>query len=351
MKLSGLPPEAIEQIAAVTDGRVRVGPMIGIPGLLEKLGQDPWAVIRSAGVDPRVFEQPEGSLDFAAAGRLLARCAASTERPHFGLLLAHTAGLESLGVLGLLVRHSPDVRTAVSNLVLHLLVQDRGAVPIFAVEDRQVFLGYSIYHPVVEGTRQIYDIALGIARNVMRALCGPGWRATAAQLPYRRPANVEPYRRFFQAPVRFDAARAAVVFPIDTVRCTVRGADPDIYQELTRRVAGLEAAGGGDLLFQVRRVLRNLVLSGGVSSDTVARTFDINKRTLNRRLRDRGLSFRELLDETRYQVACQMLGESDLAIIEIASVLDYADAAAFTRAFRRWSGTTPNAWRVERRRP
>jgi AraC-like DNA-binding protein len=113
----------------------------------------------------------------------------------------------------------------------------------------------------------------------------------------------------------------------------------------------LEAAGGGDLLFQVRRVLRNLVLSGGGSIDTVARAFDINKRTLNRRLRDRDLSFRELLDETRYQIACQMLGESDLAIIEIASVLDYADAAAFTRAFRRWSGTTPNAWRVERRRP
>jgi AraC-like DNA-binding protein len=351
MKLSGLPPEAVEQVAGVTDGRVRVGPLMGIPGLLEELGQDPRAVIRSAGVDPRVFEQPESSLDFAAAGRLFARCAASTERSHFGLLLADTAGLESLGVLGLLVRHSPDVRTALSNLVLHLLVHDRGAVPIFAVERPQVFLGYSIYHPGVEGTRQIYDVALGIARNVMRTLCGAGWRPMAVQLPYRRPANLAPYRRFFEAAVQFDAARAAVIFPFETMSCTVRGADPDMYRELTRRVAGLEAAGGGDLLFQVRRVLRNLVLSGGGSIDTVARAFDINKRTLNRRLRDQDLSFKELLDETRYQIACQMLGESDLAIIEIASVLDYADAAAFTRAFRRWSGTTPNAWRVERRRP
>jgi AraC-like DNA-binding protein len=45
-----------------------------------------------------------------------------------------------------------------------------------------------------------------------------------------------------------------------------------------------------------------------------------------------------------------MLRETDLAVVEIAAVLDYADAAAFTRAFRRWSGTTPSAWRVERRR-
>jgi AraC-like DNA-binding protein len=224
-------------------------------------------------------------------------------------------------------------------------------VPIFNIEDRQVFFGYSIYVPGVVGTRQIYDVAIGVVRNVMRALCGPAWRATAAQLPYRRPADIRPYRRFFEAPVRFDAARAALVFPCDMLRCAVHDADPAVYRELTERVADLEAAGGGDLLFQVRRVLRNLLLSGGGNIDSVARAFDMNKRTLNRRLRERGLSFRELLDETRYQIACQMLAESDLVIVEIAAVLDYADAAAFIRAFRRWSGTTPNAWRMERRRP
>jgi AraC-like DNA-binding protein len=53
------------------------------------------------------------------------------------------------------------------------------------------------------------------------------------------------------------------------------------------------------------------------------------------------------VEETRYHIARQMLRETDLAIVEIAAVLDYADAAAFARAFRRWSGTTPAAWRKD----
>jgi AraC-like DNA-binding protein len=80
----------------------------------------------------------------------------------------------------------------------------------------------------------------------------------------------------------------------------------------------------------------------------VSGTFEVHKRTLNRRLRERGISFQELVEETRYHIARQMLRETDLAIVEIAAVLDYADAAAFTRAFRRWSGTTPAAWRKDR---
>jgi len=79
----------------------------------------------------------------------------------------------------------------------------------------------------------------------------------------------------------------------------------------------------------------------------VAEIFGIHRRTLNRRMRARGLTFQELVEEVRYDIARQLLRETDLAIVAIAAVLDYADAAAFTRAFRRWSGTTPAAWRKD----
>jgi AraC-like DNA-binding protein len=336
----------ITQIAAVTDGQIRLGPLMGVPGLLQELGEDPRALIESAGVDPRLFDDPENVIDFAGVGRLLARCAASTARPHFGLLLGRTTGLDALGLLGLLVRHSPDAGAALGNLVLHLLIHDRGAVPVYAIEGSQVLLGYSIYQPRVEGTRQIYDLAVCVGRNVMRTLCGTSWRASEVRLPYRRPVDIEPYRRHFQAPLRFDAERAAVVFPAEVLRCPVQGADPAVYKAVAERVAALEEHGVGDIVAQVRRVLRNLLLSGRGAIDEVAGAFEVHKRTLNRRLRERGISFQELVEETRYHIARQMLRETDLAIVEVAGVLDYADAAAFTRAFRRWSGTTPSAWRA-----
>jgi AraC-like DNA-binding protein len=99
----------------------------------------------------------------------------------------------------------------------------------------------------------------------------------------------------------------------------------------------------------MRRVVRNLLLGGRGSLDQVAQVFSIHRRTLNRRMRDRGVTVRGLVEEVRYDIACQLLRETDLKAVEIAAVLDYADAASFTRAFRRWSGTTPSAWRTGQR--
>jgi hypothetical protein len=61
MKLAGLPPDALRQVAAVTDGQIRVGVLMAVPGVLQELGEDPVALIQSAGVAPRLFADPRTS--------------------------------------------------------------------------------------------------------------------------------------------------------------------------------------------------------------------------------------------------------------------------------------------------
>jgi AraC-like DNA-binding protein len=73
----------------------------------------------------------------------------------------------------------------------------------------------------------------------------------------------------------------------------------------------------------------------------------MHSSTLARRLARHGVGFRELVDECRYDVAREMLEHSALDVSHIAAMLDYADASAFTRAFKRWSGTTPARWRTQ----
>lgn len=76
--------------------------------------------------------------------------------------------------------------------------------------------------------------------------------------------------------------------------------------------------------------------------------FSMHSRTLHRRLADFGVTFKALADETRLEIARRMLEDSTTPISQIAEALDYADASAFTRAFRRWTETTPAAWRAAR---
>jgi len=95
-------------------------------------------------------------------------------------------------------------------------------------------------------------------------------------------------------------------------------------------------------------VLRRALVTGQARAGQVAALFSMHARTLNRRLNEFGTGFQELVDEGRFEIARQLLEDSAMEVRQIAAVLDYADASAFTRAFRRWSGTTPARWRATR---
>jgi len=82
------------------------------------------------------------------------------------------------------------------------------------------------------------------------------------------------------------------------------------------------------------------------SATQVADLFSMHRRTMNRQLNAKGTSFQELSDEIRFEIARQLLEDAAMEIIQIASVLGYSNASAFTRAFRRWSATTPASWRA-----
>jgi hypothetical protein len=92
------------------------------------------------------------------------------------------------------------------------------------------------------------------------------------------------------------------------------------------------------VVFRLRRTLRIMLLAQGASGDEVARLLSMHHRTLNRRLKAEGTTFQQLLDEVRFEAACQLLDTARMPITEIAVSLSYAETSAFSRAFRRWSG-------------
>ena len=159
--------------------------------------------------------------------------------------------------------------------------------------------------------------------------------------------RLAPYRRFFQAPLRFDAEQTVLVFPARWLERPLPGADATLRRILEQQVEALEASGGPDIVGQLRRVLRSLLVTGSGSLDQVAQLFSMHRRTLNRRLRASGTTFQRLVEEMRYEIARQLLEDTRMSVVEIAAALDYADASAFTRAFKRWSGVSSAAWRAK----
>jgi len=328
------------------DATVRVGGALAIPAVLRSLGVNPADVLAEAGVAPKLFDDPDNPISFAMRSRLIRHCVDRTGCRHFGLLVGQQGGLHSLGLVGLLVQHSPDVGSALRSLVRYLHIHVRGAVTTLAVSEHTATLSYAIYQAQVEATDQTGDGAVAVMFNILSDLCGPDWKPVEILFAHRRPDDVSPFQQFFRAPLSFDAEQNGVVFSADWLQRPLAGADAGLRLQLQKQIDALALRYRNDLREQVRAVLRTALLTGNARADEIAALFSLHGRTFSRRLADCGASFQSLVDEGRFAIACQMLENTDVDIKQIAVILEYADASAFARAFRRWSGVTPSHWRA-----
>ena len=103
---------------------------------------------------------------------------------------------------------------------------------------------------------------------------------------------------------------------------------------------------GTELPDDIRRLLRTRLTSRRCSAAEIAGLLTMHRRTLSRKLKIRGTGYRAIAKQTRFEIARQLLEDTDVPLGEIAAALGYSEASAFTRAFRRWSGRTPTAWRT-----
>jgi AraC-like DNA-binding protein len=321
---------------------------MAIPEVLRGLGAEPAGVLAEAGFDLGLFDDPDNLITYSARGHLLAHCVARTGCQHVGLLVGQRCSLDSLGLVGVLVKHSPDVGTALRSLERHFSLHVRGAVQTLTVEGKSAVLAYLASGRRVEAADQTAVGAVAANFNIMRSLCGPGWQPTEVRFARRRPADVGPFRRFFRAPLRFDADQYALEFPASWLNRRLPGEDAELRRLLQKQISRLEARHQDDFPEQVRNVLRTSLLTRHARADQVAAFFSMHSRTLSRRLGAFGTGFQELVDEGRFEIARQLLEDTSLEVSAVAASLGYTSASAFTRAFQRWSGTTPTSWRAKR---
>jgi AraC-like DNA-binding protein len=334
---------------AAEQGVVRAAALLGVTPLLRERGIDPAQVMASIGLHPRTLDDAENRIPYSSVGLLLERCAETTGCHHFGLLAGQHTNLASLGLLGELMWRSPSVQAALRCLILHLHLQTRGAVVTQGVAGGSATFGFEIYQRNMPGAAQAYDRVMAHEFNIMRALCGSQWFPDEVTFAHAKPRDVRPYRQFFHCTLRFDADRTEIVFRKSWLEHAPPGADVELHRALQSQIAMQEMLRPDDCAEHIRRVLRTMVVNGTASETQVARLLSIPSRSLRRQLTAQGTTFRELLDEVRYEVSRQLLVDTDMTTAEVAESLAYADASAFTRAFRRWTQSPPAAWRARMR--
>lgn len=267
--------------------------------------------------------------------------------PFISLHVGQTITTRHLGVLG-------AVLSACDNFFSAMQRFERYQRLIFDVVPANI----TIMSDYVELTWDIEeDIAGGLVdetgRTVMvqfgRSLLRDKDIIHAVHFIHEKPEDTKPYEEYFGCPVLFEQPVPLIRFGLEMLNFPLKSPDANLVAILDKHADQLleSLPHEDELIEQVRKDIAHLLHNGEPKIEQLADRLHFSRRTLQRRLIEAGTSFRKELNFVRYQLAQSYLKDPRLQIIEIALLLGYAEHSPFTRAYKEWSGKTPQQQRDE----
>ncbi len=329
-------------------GQIRVAVLAGFEDLVRTLGGNPSILLTRFGfaTDYLATHEVDDMMSYPAVESLLGTAALVTSTPHFAALLGTKQDYRLLGLVGLLMKHSPDVGTALEQLreTLWLHVNDN-AVADLEVESNLAFLSYTNTDSK-QLSRYTDELAISHGRTILRALCGSDWKPNRINFQHRPPEIIAPYRQLFGAPVYFSQPKNEIVFDASWLEFSISSADPLLHKILTSHIRALSTAVQHNFCSDVELLIRRGLPRGVIGIEDIAGQLTMHTRKLQRILKEQGTSFSLLMETVRKNMATELLVNSDMSIIDLADYLGYADNTAFARAFKRWFNVTPMQWKT-----
>jgi AraC-like DNA-binding protein len=187
------------------------------------------------------------------------------------------------------------------------------------------------------------DFCLATLMAMCRLNFGPNLAPVSVHFIHPEPGCSDKYFAFFKCPVYFDAARDRLILKKKDADQRLPGGNPHLAQINDRIIIRyLATLSNDDIVHRTQTAIIDLLPSGQVSDEKVARKLFLSERSLQRKLQQTGTSFRKLLDTTREELAKQYIQDPSVDLTEIAFLLGFSEHSAFSRAFKRWTGQTPS---------
>ena len=306
-------------------------------------------LLARAGIGPAELADPDALLSFRAWVGLFEEAAEETGDQAIGLGYAEQLPWKDLGVLAYVSFHSPTLGAAYANGSRYFAVQQTAGRPALEVNGDEASLSYAIDDDTITAHGQHSEALLFLFVRVGRDGARADFTPREVRFRHRAPERDVQHRiaKAFRCPVTWSQQRDEMVMNAADLRLPLRDADPGLLPILMRHadecLAKMPSA--DDFVGNVRRLVVANLSSDEVAIEDIAARVGLSARSLQRRLQESGSSFKDVVDEARLALARRYLEDPKLTLTEAAYLLGYSELSAFSRAFRRWTGTTAAAYR------
>jgi len=326
-----IPAKSAKNVCAAASSRIR-----------------PRDLCESVGLDLFRLNDPLSRIPIKQLVALYESAARLTNDDAFGLHVGQRTELQSFDLLGYIIMNSPTVGDALQRTVRYLPIWTNGARFRLHTDGSVVRLSWEYIDESITQCRQGCEMTLLTVAKISRRLFrGANWTPREVRFRHSAPRDISEHRRLFGASVNFAREANELILDRATLRSQLKDADRRLCDVLIGYAEHLltTTSTRESLITRTKSALREYVHNGDPQLTSIAREMGIGTRTLQRKLKDHGTSFRELFTKVRRELAQQYLCDSELSINEIAYLLGYSQPSEFHRAFRAWAGTTPRRYR------
>jgi AraC-like DNA-binding protein len=320
------------------------GPVTAIAKALEYKGLDSRSVFHALGIPQAIRNDPTDRLSVSANAALLRHCADVTRDPYFGLTVAKFIRVSNIHALGYALLASKTL------LDFCLRLERYFALVTQSVEVRVERHPHEIalrFHPLTRIAGEAEDAWTAFMLHLMRLLYRPDYSPSRVEFRHHCPSEGPgPYVDCLGVMPRFEQPELVVGFSAAVMEEPLSGASPELAQ-YNDKIAGdyLARLNKADVVGRVRVEIIERLSSGDCNRRKVASEVGMTEETLHHKLAQCNTSFHTLLDETRKELALGYLADRAISVTEITFLLGFSDVSNFTRAFKRWTGTSPTLYR------
>ena len=321
----------------------------GVVAALTQEGLDVGTLFQEAGLDLNALDDPDARFPTDKVNQLWHLAVIRSDNPAIGLAAARVPKPASFGVVGYAMMSAPDLFGLLARGARYSrLISDALTLTVTQEPDRcRLVVALLGDDQAVPWQRTLFTL-LSIL-SFLRWVMVSDLRPLMVELTVLANADLEPYQAAFGCPLSFGAASNALLFsdadlarPLPTAQAQLANVHEQIAGEYLARLDR------STTVSLVRAAILKNLSDGEPRRAAVARALGMSERTLQRRLEAEDTSFRQILDDTHKDLAQQYIDRDDLSLADAAYVLGFNDQSSFFRAVKRWLGTTPRQYRLQR---
>lgn len=320
--------------------------------MAKELGLDVETLLTEAGIDQHKLGQPDYRVPLFKILKMQALQQELNQDPALGIKLGAQVRPRFFQVLGYAAMSANTLGDAIQQLLrFEKLVWDLGISDFKQGKDTSVIRLKTLLPEVIPA--QMVELAMAGWISFGRDIVANQSLVTNESLPlavhfsHQGPEDSSAHQAFFNCPVLFGQKENAVIIPSYLLNEATKDADPQLQQMMNLQGDALLKSYmlEVNLSNEVRACICRQLSCGEPDVSDIAEQLDTNARNLRRRLQELKTSFKELVDEVRYELAQAYLADKALSLVDIAFMLGFSEQSAFSRAFKRWQGQTPSQFR------